>query len=40
MMKRASVSFGKSCAVDDELKAKLKYQTLLEEYLALQKVFY
>ncbi|KAL1552532.1 hypothetical protein AAHA92_13316 [Salvia divinorum] len=38
-MKRASVNFGQSHSADGEAKEKLKYQTLLREYLELQKVF-
>ncbi|KAI3468357.1 hypothetical protein Pfo_025020 [Paulownia fortunei] len=37
--KRASVSFGQSHAIDDEAKGKLKYQTLLKEYLELQREY-
>ncbi|KAI3454006.1 hypothetical protein Pfo_010669 [Paulownia fortunei] len=38
-MKRDSVSFDQSHAVDDEPNAKLRYQSLLKEYLELQKVY-
>ncbi|KAG6387905.1 hypothetical protein SASPL_153100 [Salvia splendens] len=38
-MKRASVNFDQSHSASDEAKDKLKYQTLLREYLDLQKVF-
>ncbi|EYU21998.1 hypothetical protein ABFS82_01G035000 [Erythranthe guttata] len=38
--KRASVSFDQPrTIVDDDAKAKIKYQTLLTEYLELQKAF-
>uniref|UniRef100_A0A5B7BLI9 Uncharacterized protein n=1 Tax=Davidia involucrata TaxID=16924 RepID=A0A5B7BLI9_DAVIN len=38
-MKRASVDFHQSHAADEEARAKLKHQTLLQEYLELQKEF-
>ncbi|KAL2472399.1 Uncharacterized protein Adt_40535 [Abeliophyllum distichum] len=38
-MKRTSVDFQHSHNVDEESKAKLKYQTLANEYLELQKEF-
>ncbi|PIN11911.1 hypothetical protein CDL12_15495 [Handroanthus impetiginosus] len=38
-MKRDSVSFDQSHVADDEANAKVKYQSLLKEYLELQKVF-
>ncbi|GFQ04366.1 hypothetical protein PHJA_002580500 [Phtheirospermum japonicum] len=37
--KRGSVNFSQFNDVDDEAKAKFKYQTLLEEHLELQKEF-
>lgn len=37
-MKGASVGFNQFLAIDDGAKAKLNYQTLLNEYLDLQKV--
>lgn len=38
-MKRTSVGFDQSRATDGEAKEKLKYQTLLKEYLELQKEY-
>ncbi|XP_057510067.1 uncharacterized protein LOC130792558 [Actinidia eriantha] len=38
-MKRAFVDLHQSRAADEQIRAKLKHQTLLEEYLQLQKEF-
>ncbi|KAA8525577.1 hypothetical protein F0562_007432 [Nyssa sinensis] len=38
-MKRASLNFHQSQAVEEEARAKLKHQTLLQEFLELQKEF-
>ncbi|CAK9175738.1 unnamed protein product [Ilex paraguariensis] len=39
MMKRTSSDFRQSCDVDEEARARLKHQTLLQEFLELQKRF-